>query len=84
MTLLGSGQLRLQLFEKLPGQEAVRNFQVMMDPQLSNALLQLLHQSVNASQWLHAAWRWLRLTMRSSSTEPAELAADLPKPRYLN
>jgi hypothetical protein len=83
VTLLGSGQLRLQLFEKLPDQEAVRTFQVMMDPQLSNALLQLLHQSVNASQWLllpalaapHEA---------VSSTEPAELTADLPKPRYLN
>ncbi len=83
VTLLGSGQLRLQLFEKLPGQEAVRHFQVMMDPQLSNALLQLLHQSVNVSQWL------LLPALAApddavSSTEPAELAADLPKPRYLN
>jgi hypothetical protein len=83
VTLLGSGQLRLQLFEKLPGQEAVRTFQVMMDPQLSNGLLQLLHQSVSASQWLHLP-RIAGPDSAVSSTEPAELAADLPKPRYLN
>jgi hypothetical protein len=83
VTLLGSGQLRLQLFEKLPGQEAVRTFQVMMDPQLSNGLLHLLHQSVNASQWLHLPALPVQDEM-VSSTEPAELAADLPKPRYLN
>lgn len=83
VTLLGSGQLRLQLFEKLPGQEAVRNFQVMMDPQLSNALLQLLHQSVNGSQWLLLP-ALVAPDGAVSSTEPAELAADLPKPRYLN
>lgn len=83
VTLLGSGQLRLQLFEKLPGQEAVRTFQVMMDPQLSNGLLQLLHKSVNASQWLHLP-AIAAPDNAVSNTEPAELAADLPKPRYLN
>lgn len=83
VTLLGSGQLRLQLFEKLPGQEAVRTFQVMMDPQLSNGLLQLLHQSVNASQWLQLPVI-AGLDHPVSDTEPAELAADLPKPKYLN
>ncbi|MDP1568166.1 MAG: hypothetical protein Q8L91_18165 [Polaromonas sp.] len=83
VTLLGSGQLRLQLFEKLPGQQAVRTFQVMMDPQLSNGLLQLLHQSVSASQWLQLP-AIAGLDNPVSSTEPAELAADLPKPRYLN
>jgi hypothetical protein len=83
VTLLGSGQLRLQMFEKLPGQEAVRTFQVSMEPQLSNALLQLLHQSVQGSQWLHLP----DITPADhsvGSTEPAELASDLPKPRYLN
>ncbi|MES2686538.1 MAG: hypothetical protein V4706_06910 [Pseudomonadota bacterium] len=83
VTLLGSGQLRLQLFEKLPGQDAVRNFQVMMDPQLSNGLLQLLHQSVKASQWLQLP-EIAGFDDLPSSTEPAELATDLPKPRYLN
>lgn len=83
VTLLGSGQLRLQLFEKLPGQDAVRNFQVMMDPQLSNGLLQLLHQSVKASQWLQLP-EIAGFDDLPSSTEPAELATDLSKPKYLN
>jgi hypothetical protein len=83
VTLLGNGQLRLQLFEKLPGRETVRTVQVMMDPQLSNALLQLLHQSVNASQWLQLPVI-AGLEPAVESTEPAELAADLAKPRYLN
>lgn len=84
VTLLDSGQLRLQLFEKIPGRAAVRNFQVAMDPQLSNGLLQLLHQSLNASQWLH-----LPVTSPvqdvASPTEPAELGLDVAnKPKYLN
>lgn len=83
VTLLASGQLRLELFEKLPGVLAVRTFQVMMDPQLSNALMQLLHQSVNASQWLQLP-AIAAPDPAVSSTEPAELAADLPKPKYLN
>ena len=83
VTLLGSGQLRLQMFEKLPGQEGVRNFQIMMDAQLSNALLQLLHQSVAASQWLHLPALG-GASDAVSTTEPAELASDLPKPKYLN
>lgn len=83
VTLLGSGQLQLQMFEKLPGREAVRNFQVMMDPQLSNGLLHLLHQGVNASHWLNLPATQVQ-DEAVSSTEPAELAADLPKPKYLN
>lgn len=83
VTLLGSGQLRLQLFEKLPGQEDVRNFQIMMDPQLSNALLQLLHQSVNASQWLLLP-AIPGNDIPVTGTEPAGLGEELPKPRYLN
>lgn len=83
VTLLDSGQLRLQLFEKMPGRTSVRNFQVVMDPQLSNGLLQLLHQSLNASQWLHLPVI-SPLQEAATTTEPAELAADLPKPKYLN
>ena len=83
VTLLGSGQLRLQMFEKMPDRDEVRNFQVMMEPQLSNALLQLLHQSLAASQWLQLP-AISGLANPVSSSEPAELAADLPKPRYLN
>ena len=83
VTLLGSGQLRLQLFEKLPGQEAVRNFQVMMDPKLSNGLLHLLHQSLNASQWLHLPVI-SPLEEVATTTEPADLSLDLSKPTSLN
>ncbi|GAB3480072.1 hypothetical protein [Polaromonas eurypsychrophila] len=83
VTLLGSGQLRLQLFEKLPGQEAVRNFQVMMDPKLSNGLLHLLHQSLNASQWLHLPVI-SPLEEVATTTEQADLSLDLSKPKYLN
>jgi hypothetical protein len=83
VTLLDSGQLRLQLFEKMPGRTSVRNFQVVMDPQLSNGLLQLLHQSLNASQWLHLP-ATSPLQDVVPPTEPAELAADLSKPKYLN
>lgn len=83
VTLQDNGQLRLQLFEKMPGRAAVRNFQVVMDPQLSNGLLQLLHQSLNASQWLHVPVA-SPVQELAASTEPAELAPDLAKPKYLN
>lgn len=90
VTLMGNGQLRLQLFEKLPGQPTVRDFQVMMDPQLSNGLLHLLHQSVKLSQWLTvpaaaAAVPDDALVQDATpDTEPADLSADLPRPKYLN
>jgi len=83
VTLQDNGQLRLQMFEKIPGRTAVRNFQVVMDPQLSNGLLQLLHQSLNASQWLHLP-ATSPLQDVAPPTESAELAAELPKPKYLN
>lgn len=89
VTLMGNGQLRLQLFEKLPGQPSVRDFQVMMEPQLSNGLLHLLHQSVKLSQWLKvpaAAAAPVDALVRDAApdTEPADLSADLPRPKYLN
>lgn len=83
VTLMGSGQLRLQMFEKLPGREAVRNVQVMMDPQLSNGLLHLLHQSLKASQWLQALPPPADLET-SGGPETADLTLDLAKPKYLN
>jgi len=82
VTLMGSGQLRLQMFEKLPGAEAVRNFQVMMDPQLTNGLQHLLHQSLNASQWLQPA---APATLDpAGNPEVPELAMEPARPRYLN
>ena len=83
VTLLDSGQLRLQMFEKLPRQEVTRYFQVMMDPQLSNGLLHLLHQSVRASKWLQVPLPPADL-QPTISLEAADLAIDLARPRYLN
>jgi len=68
----------------------VRDFQVMMEPQLSNGLLHLLHQSVKLSQWLTvpaavaAALDDVVVQDASPDTEPADLSADLPRPKYLN
>lgn len=89
VTPMDNGQLRMQLFEKLPGQETVRNFQVMMDAPLSNGLLHLLHQSIRASQWLDVPAAVLTppenlALAEAQDTEPAELAPDLAKPKYLN
>lgn len=82
VTLMGSGQLRLQMLEKLPGSDAVRNVQVMMDAQLTNGLLHLLHQSLNASQWLEPV---ASANLKpATSSEAAELAMEPAKPRYLN
>lgn len=92
VTPLGNGQLRLQLFEKLQGQEAVRNFQVTMDPPLSNGLLQLLHQSIQLSRWLEVPAVLTAIpqglppadAVDPADTEAAGLAVDLDKPKYLN
>lgn len=89
VTPMPNGQLRMQLFEKLPGQEAVRHFQVMMDAPLSNGLLHLLHQSIRASQWLDVPAAVLTphenpALAEAPDTEPAELAPDPARPKYLN
>lgn len=82
VTLMGSGQVRLQMLEKLPGSDTVRNFQVMMDAQLTNGLLHLLHQSLNASQWLEPV---ASASLKpANSSEVPELAMEPAKPRYLN
>jgi hypothetical protein len=92
VTPVGNGQLRLQLFEKLQGQEAVRNFQVTMDPPLSNGLLHLLHQSIKHSQWLEVPAALIAVPqgmpppepVDQAETEPAGLAVETDKPKYLN
>lgn len=91
ITLMGNGQLRLQMFEKFPGQDSSRNFQIMMDAPLSNGLLQLLHQGLQQSRWLEAPLAMTAATdlapaglPGASDTEAAELSAETSKPRYLN
>lgn len=85
VTLMNSGQLHLQLFEKLPGKAETRNFQVTMDAQLSNGLLHLLHQSLMTSLWLQVPMTHQDPAVEAApDTEAAELAAELSKPKYLN
>jgi hypothetical protein len=85
LTLMGNGELRLQVFEKIPGQEAVRNFQLMMEAPLSHGLLQLLHQGLNAARWLDAPTPPAIPEPAASPADAAELlATDLAKPKYLN
>lgn len=85
LTLMGNGELRLQVFEKIPGQEAVRNFQLMMEAPLSHGLLQLLHQGLNAARWLDAPAAPATPEPAASPADAAELlATDLTKPKYLN
>ncbi len=85
VTLMNSGQLHLQLFEKLPGKAELRNFQVTMNAQLSNGLLHLLHQSLLTSQWLQVPLTHIDPAVEAApDTEAAELAAELSKPKYWN
>ena len=85
LTLMANGELRLQVFEKIPGQEAVRNFQLMMEAPLSHGLLQLLHQGLNAARWLDAPAPPAVPEPVASPADAAELlATNLAKPKYLN
>jgi hypothetical protein len=91
ITLLDQGQLQLQLFEKFAGKDSPRSMQLMMDPQLTNGLLQLLHQGLQLSHWLDtppvlAAPAGLAAPALpdASDTAPAELPAGDGKPKYLN
>ena len=83
VSLLAGGQLHLHLLEKLPGQDAVRQFEVSMDPPLSNALLQLLHRAIVASEWLQAP-AMPAADLAGAAITAAELAAAGPLPKYLN
>ncbi len=85
VTLMGGGQLRLQLFEKLSARATLRNFELMMNAQLTNGLLHLLHQTLQRSQWLQAPPVPVDPELSANTdTEAAELSTDLAKPRYLN
>lgn len=91
MTLMGNGQLRLEMFEKFAGQDANRNFQIMMDAPLSNGLLKLLHQGLQQSRWLEAPVAQAMATDLAPAGWPAtpdpdasDPSADTAKPKYLN
>ena len=91
ITLMGNGQLRLQMFEKFPGQDNNRNFQIMMDAPLSSGLLQLLHQGLQQSRWLDAPLAQTMATDLAPAGWPAtpdpdasDPSVDTAKPKYLN
>lgn len=85
VTLMESGQLHMQLTEKLPGQNTMRNFQVNMDAQLSSGLMHLLHQSLKTSGWLEVPLAPVVPEVAViADSEPAPLSSDLNKPKYLN
>ena len=91
ITPMGNGQLRLQMFEKFPGQDSNRNFQIMMDAPLSNGLLQLLHQGLQQSRWLDAPLAQTMATDLAPAEWPAtpdpdasDPSVDVAKPKYLN
>ena len=85
VTQMKNGQLKLELIEKLPDVTEVRNVQLMMDPQLSNGMLQLLHQGLTASQWLQLPDVPAMDSLASvEAADPAEPALDPARPKYLN
>ncbi|WP_309681103.1 hypothetical protein [Polaromonas sp.] len=80
LTLRPTGQLQLQLIEKLPTQ--TRDAQVAMDPPLTQGLLHLLLQALKKSKWLELQPAAARLEAGAPADEIAPDEAD--KPRYLN
>ncbi len=81
MTPLASGQMQLEIVEKLA--ESQRNLYITMDAQLTCGLVQLLNQGVSASQWMGAAQSPME-ALRSNTSEAASFIGDTEKPRYLN
>ena len=81
LTLLASGPLKLQLFEKVAGQ--TRNIEVTMDPQLTQGLLHLLTQALKSSQWLELAPGLAEVPGVPEAETPA-LPDGTDKPKYLN
>lgn len=80
MTPLASGQLQLEILEKLA--DSMRTLQITMDAQLTCGLVQLLNQGLSASQWTEVDTK--PLEMQTGASEAASLVGDMDKPRYLN
>ena len=81
LTLLASGQLQFQMFEKLADQS--RDLQLDMDPQLTQGLVQLLGQSIKQSQWLELPAQTV-IAQSNPSADPSDLPNLADKPKYLN
>lgn len=78
---LQNGRLQLSFNERPPGAESPRNFQVELDPKITQGLVHLLEQALVQSQWRDPF----------ESAAAAATAEDSPgedstpgKPRYLN
>ena len=85
LSLRATGQLQVQLFEKLPNQ--TRNAQVMMDPPVTQGLLQLLNQALKKSQRLELPTQPTRpqASARTDTNNDASTPPDgTDRPKYLN
>ncbi len=85
LTPMAEGKLQMILLEKLP--QGQRDMQMVMDVTLTQGLIRLLHQAIQASAWLQGAE--LRALPGSAAEDPrpseeAESNAPVSKPRYLN
>ena len=84
MTSLATGELQLDLLEKLA--DEVRNLQIKMDAQLTHGLVSLLNQGLSSSHWLDTeiAIAVKVNTPKSLVSQDAMELLEAEKPRYLN
>jgi hypothetical protein len=84
-TPLAQGKLALTLLEKLQGRQ--RDIEVVMDAKLTQGLIHLLRQAIEASEWLQVAELGAHPAPKQEQTDPdgdAEDGNQTAKPRYLN
>lgn len=84
ISLSTSGQLQLQMFEKLPHKAQARNAQLVMDPPLTQGLLHLLNQALKKSQWLELPSPAASLQAVESPDAAAAPEDGADRPKYLN
>lgn len=85
ITLLTTGQLQLQMFEKLPAQQ--RDLQVLVSPKLVQGLLHLLNRALKKSGWLEGGAPAASHEADSSTDTPfdsPDMLDDADRPKYLN
>lgn len=82
LSLRAAGQLQFQLFEKLHGQ--TRHVQLVMEPPLTQGLLQLLQQALRKSQWLELPPSAAGPETAEGPDPEAPLGDDADRPKYLN
>jgi hypothetical protein len=80
-TPLGNGALRLHFHERGPKAQAQRNFQMHMEPKLMQALMHLIEQALQRSQWSEPFAAVVAAHDASLGDAPEP---NIDKPRYLN